>query len=604
MKNKITKQERITINKRRFILQGFFGVVFGGIFLRLWNLQIVRGAEYKKLSDANHIRLLYVGGLRGLIYDKQNKVVAKNILSYNLYGSSRKWSQLEKVMRKVSVTLGIPYKSLRANFEFNLKISPYSNVKVYDGLTWEQVSLIEAYQEEFSNVYINVSQIRHYLFSNYFAPFIGYTNLIDKEELKKISKDKIESAYFFGKSGVEKSYNDQLIGRDGKIRIEINSANKIISSQYLSPSQKGNNIYLNIDSDLQIKLYKVFQKRKGAAVVMNPHNGKVLAMCSNPSFDANRFSSFLSPENWEKILKDNKGVFNNRCIQGLYSPGSTFKMLIAIAALEEGIIDENYEYTCRGNLKVNRKIYYCWKKSGHKKIGIIQAIAQSCNTFFYQLGLELGVDKIYEYAVKMGFNAPTNIDIPNEKSGIIPNKEWKKRVHNDRWYFGETVGVSIGQNYVSTTPLQLLCYVNAIINGGSLIEPRIVDYIQQKEKKVIPLQAKKLTRIKPEYLNMMLEGMRSSVTSSDGTNRILKNSNFTSGGKTGTTEVINSQTKRRILKEKGQLDPSLENHAWFTGFAPAHNPKYSIVVLIENGKKGTNAALLAKEIFYHYFQQS
>lgn len=599
-----TKQERGIITRRKIIFQGFLGVGFCSIFIRLWKLQIINGNYYKKLSEENRIRLLSVGGLRGLIYDNKKRIIAKNIPSYNLFVSSRNLKEIQQTLKKISFTIGVPYESLLENFQLNLKISSFENIKVYGGLNWKQVSLIEAYQEEFFKAYIDVSQTRQYLFSEFLAHLVGYTNSASKEDQQKLSSHQIQSANFVGKSGIEKKYNQQLLGGDGKIRVEINSSSKIINTQYINPSRKGNNIFLNIDAEKQEQLYKIFGKNKGAAIMMDPYTGKILAMCSSPSFDPNTFSKFLSQEDWEDLFQSKKGLLNNRCIQGVYSPGSTFKMLIALAALEEGIIDENYEYNCVGHYKVNRKNYYCWKRSGHQNINLVQALAQSCNTFFYQLGLELGIEKIYEYAIKLGFNSPTGIDIPNEKMGLIPNKEWKKKIHKDRWYLGETVGVSIGQNYVTVTPLQLICYVNAIINGGYLIQPRIVNYIiEGKKKALIETQRKKID-VSDKNLRLILDGMRASVSSKKGTNRRLKNEIFSAGGKTGTTQLISEQTKQRIIKTQGQLDPSLENHAWFTGFTPADNPKYSLVVLIENGKKGSNAAALAKKIFYNYFYKN
>ena len=601
MKDNITKQEKGTITRRKIIFQSFLGIVFGSIFFRLWNLQIVNGSRYKKLSEENRIRLLFVGGLRGLIYDNKKKVVAKNIPSYDLFVSSRSLKTIEKTLRKISFTIGVPYDSLLATFKLNLKISRFENIKIYINLNWKQVSLIEAYQEEFPKIYIDVSQVRQYLFSEYLVHLVGYTNLAGKEDFKKLSFNQVQSASFVGKSGIEKMYNKQLLGRDGKIRLEINSSNKILNTQYVEPSHKGNNIFLNINAEKQIQLYKIFGDRRGAAIVMDPHKGKVLAMCSNPSFDPNQFSTFLSKEEWKKLFQSKEGFLNNRCIQGIYSPGSTFKMLIALAALEEGLIDESYEYNCVGHYKVNRKNYSCWKKSGHKTIALVQALAQSCNTFFYQLGLELGIERIYEYAVKFGFSKLTGIDIPNEKKGVIPNKKWKEEMYKDKWYLGETIGVSIGQNYVGVTPLQLICYINAIVNGGILIQPRIVDYIVQgKNKEVIKTQRKYLG-LRPKNLNLVLDGMRASVISKKGTNRRLQNNIFSAGGKTGTTQLISNQTRKKIIKKEGKLSPSLENHAWFAGFAPAYNPKYSIVVLLENGKKGTNATALAKQVFYNYF---
>ena len=601
MVESINKQEKIVLRRREFIIKGSLGCTFVVLGARLWNLQLINGNHYKKLSEENRIHLISISGTRGLIYDKKNSLLAKNLISYDLVVIPDKHKDIRKIFQKVSSTLGIPYRSLLNNFKINKKRTRFVAIKIYNNLTWKQVTLVEAYQEEFPGISVDISQIRYYTHKKILIHALGYMNQINLKNLKEININQVKSASFIGNSGIEKYYNSQLLGTDGSLRIENNSAGKVIESQYVKTPVSGSNLHLNLDLDLQIHIYSVLKERKGAVIVMNPQNGKVIAMCSNPTFNPNRFSSFLSQKEWSELINNTKGFLNNRCVQGLYSPGSTFKMVVAIAALEEGLIDEEFTYTCNGHYKLNNKLYYCWKKSGHGKINLIQAIAASCNTFFYQIGLKLGVDKIYEYATKLQLGEISGIDLPTEKKGTIPNKAWKEKNKKSRWFLGETVGVSIGQSYITVTPIQLLTYLNAMVNGGNIIQPRILDYIDQPRQKIDKINIEHLG-FDPKNLELILEGMRQSVSSKIGTSKSAANSTFSIGGKTGTTQVISYKTRRKIIEEKGKLDSELEDHAWFIGFAPAKEPQLTIAVLLENGKAGRYAAATARQILQPYFR--
>ena len=598
----VSKQEKHILNRREFIIKGSLGTAFTVLGIRLWNLQLINGNKYKKLSEENRIHLIPISGVRGLIYDKKNSLLAKNLISYDLVIIDNNQKNFSKTFQKISSTLGIPYRSLLSNFKINKKKERFVAVKIYNNLTWKQVVLVEAYQEEFPGVSIDVSQIRYYAYDNLLVHVLGYMNKIDLKSLKKINPTQVKSAYFIGNSGVEKYYNSQLLGTDGGLRIENDSAGKIINSQYVKNPVTGNNIHLNLDLDLQMHVYSVLKQRKGAVIVMEPQNGKVIAMCSNPTFNPNRFSSFLSQKEWLNLTNNKQGFLNNRCVQGLYSPGSTFKMVVAIAALEEGLIDEKFTYTCNGHYKLNSRLYYCWKRSGHGKINLVQAIAASCNTFFYQLGLKLGVDIIHKYATKLQLGKISGIDLPNEKKGIIPNKKWKEKNKKSRWFLGETIGVSIGQSYTTVTPIQLLTYLNALVNGGNIIQPRVLNYIEQQGQKAENKLKIQHLGFDPKNLALIIEGMNQSVSSKVGTSRSAANSSFSMGGKTGTTQVISYKTRRKIIEEKGSLNPELEDHAWFVGFAPVQDPQVSIVILLENGKTGKHAAATSKEILLPYFR--
>jgi len=420
------------------------------------------------------------------------------------------------------------------------------------------------------------------------------------------------SAKVIGQEGVEREYNNTLIGVDGGVQVEVDSGGRIIKTLKSIDPSPGSDIKLNIISKLQGEIESIMGNRKGAAILMNPQNGEVYSMVSQPSFDPNEFSQGLSFERWKYLSTSPDKILHNKCIQGTYSPGSTFKMLVAAAALELGIIDAETEHLCEGHYRFSRKVVHCWKRSGHGNLNVIEALEQSCNIFFYKIAMEIGVDNIYKYAHEMGLGQLTGIDLYNEKKGLIPNKAWKLKKFKEHWYPGETLPVGIGQGYVSTTPIQMLNYVSVIANNGFLLKPRVVNSIinnqsQDKDNLASRIQKTPIKKTKVDLtqntLAILREGMRLNVQSSKGTGKHANSEIVSIAGKTGTTQIVSYKTRARIKKEKGVVDSKYFDHAWFTGFAPFENPSIAIALLIENGKAGKNAAILVKKILEYYFTE-
>ena len=381
------------------------------------------------------------------------------------------------------------------------------------------------------------------------------------------------------------------------------------------------NNFLPRSLSLQKKIESIFGDRKGSAIIMNPRSGAVSAMVNTPLFDPNIFAQGISLEDWNRLRLDPDHVLNNKCIHGTFSPGSTFKMVVAIAGLEMGIIDYDSEYLCEGVLKYNRLRVHCWKRSGHGNLNVVGALENSCNIFFYELALEIGVDKIKEYANRLGLGKLTGVDLPNEKSGLIPDKAWKRKQKNEKWFIGETLPVAIGQGYVTTTPLQLVNYINVIANNGMLLQPRIAkDFIyngssqaQEVDEKQSPNNespkiepnnvVKRNVELNPSILEIIREGMLKNVQSDNGTGKHARSELVLVSGKTGTTQVVSYKTRAKMMREKGEVNEKYFDHAWFVGFAPSENPTMSVVVLLENGQAGKNAAKMAKRIIDYYFTE-
>lgn len=607
-------EELQLFSRRDLIIRSIIGVPFGAIIWRLWNLQVKNGIKYRNLSKGNRIRIRLLAAPRGIIYDRNSQILAKNIPSYSLMLTREDAPDVSQLLKKISLTCKIPLGSLEKALKAQRKIPKFQPAQIAENLTMRQTALIGTYQEEFSGVSIDVLPRRYYSLQNTSAHILGYMNEITKSQLKKLPINKIQSAKKVGQEGIEAVYNQQLIGTDGGKQIEVDNSGREIK-EYPNPVNPtpGNDIVLAIDERVQKRVEKIMGSRQGSVVVMNPHNGEILAMVSLPSFDSNEFSQGLSNKRWHELKNHPSHVLSNKCIQGVYSPGSTFKMVVAAAALEEGVIKPETEIMCEGYFRLNRKKYKCWKRAGHGKLNVIQAIENSCNVFFHKVAMELGVDKISEYANKFGLGRLTNIDLFNEVSGLIPNKKWHFKKYGREWQMGDTPHIAIGQGFTLVTPLQLVNYVSIIANGGKRVRPHLVKKVIQN----IPVEKDGMAKIdrktvliqpiaepidlKPETIKILKMGMMGNVDEEYGTGVTARSNIVSIAGKTGTTQVISNEMRDKILREKGVIQKKFLDHAWFVSFAPVEKPKIAAVVMIEHGRSGRNAARLTRQIMEYYF---
>lgn len=605
-------EELQLFNRRELLIRSAMAIPFAAIIWRLWDLQVKNGNTYKELSKGNRIRLKSTPAPRGIIYDRNGVILAKNIPAYILNLVREDVPDIPKVLNKISLTLQIPLKDMERELQAQQKTARFNPIQIYQDLTMRQIALIETYQEEFPGISIEVSPRRYYPLLKTGAHIFGYMNQITKAQLKNLPRNKMKSARIIGQEGIEAVYNKYLIGTDGGKQVEVNSIGREIKTY---PNQiepvPGNDLVLSIDSDLQKEVERIMGDRKGSVIVMNPHNGEVLTMASLPAFDPNEFSQGLSIKRWRELRNHPEHILNNKCIGGGYSPGSTFKMVVAAAALEEKIITPETEIKCEGYFRLKRAIMHCWKRSGHGLLNVAQAIENSCNVFFYKVSMELGIDKIKEYADAFGLGKNTGVDLLHENSGLVPDSDWKMRRFNKEWQRGETPIVAIGQGFLTVTPLQLLNYVNVIANGGFLIRPRIAKHIintsiqgnnskngsQILETPII----KNKVDIAPDTLAILKKGMELNVQGNDGTGKHARSRVVSVAGKTGTTQVVSYQTREEIRKAHGDVSEEFYNHAWFVGFAPVENPLIASVVMIEHGRAGRNAAMLSRKIYDYYF---
>ncbi|MCX7856974.1 MAG: penicillin-binding protein 2 [Deltaproteobacteria bacterium] len=562
--------------------------------IRLWHLQIIKGEEMRKLSEQNRIRIQKLYAPRGTIYDKKGRILAETRPSFNLYIVPEDIKDFNQTVDGIARLLNIEREEIVEKLSFSKELPPSFPVKIKSDLTIDEVAKVEAQRVYLPGVLVQVEPKRYYPHGEIFSHLIGYVSEISNEELK-MHKGYSPGDYI-GKYGLEKFYEDYLRGRDGERRVEVDAMGREIRVLETKEPIPGNNLYLNVDLDVQMAIYKVLEKKSGGAVVLDTTSGGVIALVSRPGFDPNRLVSGVKKEEWVKLVSDRNHPLQNRVIQGRYPPGSTFKLLVAIAALEDGTIDEKTSFLCRGGLFFGNRLFRCWKEKGHGNVSVHKGIVESCDVFFYNVGLKIGVDRIHEMAKILGVMEMSGVDLPGEKKGFVPCSEWKIKTQGQKWYEGETLSVSIGQGAVWLTPMGMATLASLIANEGILYKPQIVNRIVSPEGNVIKTfkpEIRKEVHISSKTIEIIKKAMWGVVNEPTGTAFGSRTSIAEMSGKTGTAQTASSQKASR------------GDHAWFVAFAPFSNPEIAISVIVEYGGHGAQAAApVAKIITEEYFKES
>lgn len=566
------------------------------LLIRLWDLQIMRGSEMKRLSEQNRIRINKIVAPRGVIYDRKGRIIADTRPSFNIYISHEDMKNFDQTIDGLTALIKISKEEIMEKLE-TAKGQPASfPVKIKSDVSLDDVAKIEANRVYLPGVNIQVEPKRFYHYGKMFAHLVGYVSEISDEELKKKEYQNYSPGDFIGRYGLERSYETYLRGVDGEKRVEVDSRGREMRILEQKNPIPGNSIYLNVDLDIQGAVDKAFENKRGGCIAVDPKTGGVIALVSSPTFDPNKFVSGITKEEWQIIALDKKHPLQNRVIQGRYPPGSTFKIVPAIKGLELGIIDERTSFSCRGGFSYGGRVFRCWKKGGHGNINVHRAIVESCDVFFYNLGLRLGVDRIHEISDLIGLGRVTGIDLPGEKDGLIPSTQWKKKVYGKPWFEGETVSVSIGQGAVWLTPIQLVQLASFVANEGINYKPMIVNRIVSQEGKVIKTFEPVMNtdaRLKKETIRIVKDGMKGVVNEGGGTAYGSRLEHISMSGKTGTAQSVG---------EKGK---NLGDHAWFIAYAPSDNPAIAISVLVEHGGHGSSvAAPVAKTITEAMFKEN
>ncbi len=601
--NLLNGPEPVEFRQRLKIIIVVILVALTILLVRLWYLQVIKGDDFKQRSENNSVRFRKIMPLRGLIMDRNRHVVVDNHPSFDILYMPSRGKDPERLIEKLKEL----YKSRSLDFSyeqpFPKNIKPYLPVRLEKNVSMDKVAVVETNALDLPGIYINVSPVRLYIDGEIIAPVIGYTGEINKEELE--NDDEYASGDILGKHGVEKFLDSYIRGRRGAELVEVNVYGKEIKNLGRIDPVSGYNVILTIDADLQKTAWDAFEGRAGAAVALDPRDGSVLAMVSSPSFDPNLFNSGISSEQWNKLINNPLTPLSNRAISGQYPPGSTYKLIVAAAALEEGIITPDTKFFCDGFFDSGNRTFRCWQKKGHGHISLHRAIVESCDVYFYNVGKLLGVDKIAHYARLLGLGNATGIDLPNEKSGLIPTKQWKLAKMKEPWQMGETISISIGQGFDLVTPLQLAYAYSTVANGGNLWQPHIVKSIETTDgrlyKEFLPAKKEEVPFSDEtfDFLNRALWGV---VNEPTGTGKAARRPGADVCGKTGTAQVIGLPENEKARREK-KIGVFQRDHALFVCFAPLKNPEIAIAVIVENaGHGGSVAAPIARKILDAYFE--
>jgi len=589
--------------KRLTRITFFVLIVFGVLFVRLWFLQIINGAGYRIQSENNSIALRDILPFRGLIFDRNGQLLVDNRPSFILGVIPEDIKDLDGLMGDLRRLAEIDSLSAKNKIKEALKWDPFNPVYIKKGLTRDELARIETNIFSLPGVIIEVKPKRHYLYNTLAAHLIGYLGEIDRKQLNGKGYEENKLGDFVGKFGIEKKWQRYLNGVRGGQQVEVDASGRRLRVLYKKAADPGFNVYLTIDKDLQMLAERSLYNKAGAIVAMNPGSGEILAMASSPSFDPNEFAKGMDKRQWERLVSNRFFPLQNRAISGQYPPASLFKTVVALAGLEEGVIDPKEKIFCGGSYSFKGRTYRDYKRDGHGYVDLHRALVESCDVYFYKMAQKIGIDTIAKYAKRLGLNRVTGLQLGDEKPGLIPNKAWKLRRWHAPWEDGETLSVAVGQSFTLVTPIQIARFISALFNGGLLFRPQATKWIGRgnKEKKFeFKPDVAGHWGLKKENMELVKKALIGVVNGPHGTGKRAKLDRIRVAGKTGTAQVIASPVEEGPVKER-HVPYKFRDHAWFMAVAPAKNPVIALAIIMEHsGQGGIVAAPTAKNIFESY----
>ena len=573
------------------------------ILARLWFLQIQSGSKYREKADNNRVRMLDIVAPRGNILDSEGRTIITNRPSFNIVWVKEDSPDPDEIIKKLSLILDEEIADLLKKVREAADNPRHIPILLKEDIDWKTLVYIENNHYELPGIRIEVLPMRNYLFEDLGSHMIGYTGEINQQELDERKQDIYQGGDQIGKRGFEKLYEKELRGEKGILYMEVDAHG--FEQRQLKGREPlpGNDLQLTIDLDLQLEAEKAMAGKAGAVIAMDVNSGRILVFASAPAVHLEDFVGGISTKNWQGLLNDIKRPLVHKTIQGQYPPGSTYKVVTALAGLAKGMINSSTVFYCSGSMTFGNRRYGCWKEGGHGPVSLHRALAESCDVYFYRVGLLVGVDVLAEYANSMGLGHKTNIAFEYEKSGLIPTANWKKLAKGEPWQEGETLSIAIGQGFNLVTPLQVCQMTAALANGGMLYKPFLVEKIIDPEGQVIkefdPTVDVELMGL-DNYLALIRDGLVGAVNDRHGPGNAAKLNDITVAGKTGTAQVVAMEK----FKETDEEDVAYKHrdHAWFTSFAPAENPEIAVTVLVEHGGHGGSAAApVAKKVLEKYF---
>ena len=600
----LNPEEPDHLDRRLRIVSIFMGLIFCILFLKLFFLQIIKGPHYREIALKRSLRVFPLAAPRGNIYDRRGILLAGNSPSFTLALDPQtvRGERGDRVLKKLAELMGEPFPALKQRYLIARREARGNQVLLAFNLDRDIVAQIEARRFYLPGVEILVEPMRYYPYGKKIFHLVGYVSRINSRELKRLSSKGFTAQDFIGRAGLEALFDDELRGKKGRRLVEIDALGRIRQVVAEEPPVIGKSLILTVDAFLQELANNLFEDKSGAMVVMDPRDGRLLALVSHPAVDPKSFIEGFSPEEWDQILKDIKHPLLNKALSA-YHPGSTFKVVTAMAALEKGVVTPSTTIYCPGYYRLGKRIFRCWRSWGHGDVNLVKALEVSCDTYFYRVGEEVGIDFLSKIAKACGLGQKTGLGFPEERIGLIPDRQWKLRVYKEPWQRGETLNVAIGQGQVLVTPLQMAKLLSAIVNGGYLYRPWCVTQLLDPYGEVIknfqPAPERRLPA-RPQTLKVIRQGLVAAVNGPNGTGRAAALSGILVGGKTGTAQIVGMK-KKRVKSE--DLPYLKRDHAWFMAFAPAENPEVVVVVFVEHGGHGGSAAApLAGKFLKAYFK--
>jgi len=595
------------LNTRIHVIQVLFGAVLVLYLFAFWYLQIVKVDYYRRLSDNNRLRRVTIMPLRGVITDAEHRVLANNRVAFNVRLDREKVTDMKTFFPRLAGILEMPESTLRDRIARYRGRPVFEPVVLKEDVDLAEAAYIESRRLELRGLSVEVESRRNYLYGPLAAHALGYVGEVSEDQIKTDPSGEYELGEIVGKDGVERQYDEDLKGDKGWKQVVVNSLGREI--QEIEAGRKpdpGRALRLSLDLDLQRALEAAYADEAGSAVFLDPASGAILAIISRPAYDPNVFAHRFSQDIWGGLVNDPRRPLQNRVSMSKFAPGSVFKIVMSIAALEDGIATPARGDHCTGTWRFGEKVYQCWavRKGGHGYLTMREAIIQSCNIYFYHLGNDMGIDRISKWAHRFGFGEPTGVDLPHEESGTVPDPDWKRRtvLRDPIWHPGETISVSIGQGAIEVTPIQMAMFAAAIGNGGTLYRPHLLlsrevrEGIEEDERQDYVIRR---VELRPRTLEVIRDAMWG-VVNEDGTGGRAKIAGRDICAKTGTAQVF--RASRDIDADK--LPKDKRDHAWFVGFAPKDNPRIAWAVFVQNGGHGgTTAAPIARAVLERFFQK-
>lgn len=574
-------------------------LLFGIIFLRLWLLQLVEGEQLRQRSESNRIRTYELPPWRGMILDRQGEILVDNRPSFDLLVLMEDVPDPVLLARRLTSLLHLDNKALVTQLE-TAREAKLHTARLKTNLTWEEMALVETYKAELPGVFIQIAPKREYRHKGLAPHVLGYLGEISEAQLKSGRFPNYKVGDYLGRAGIEAAWEDYLRGERGFRRLEVDAYGRELGQLELKLPTSGANLHLTLDLSLQREAEACLEGKMGAIVALETQTGKILALASSPAYSPEAFERGLTTQEWQALVNRKDHPLENRALRGQYPPGSTFKIVMAVAALEEKIITPRTAFVCTGALEVGDHVFHCWKSSGHGSVNLRQAMAASCDVYFYQLGRRLGIERIAKWSRQFGLGEPTGLKLDREMPGLVASAAWKLARFRSPWREGDTCSVAIGQGYNLVTPLQMAQVVAAVANGGIIYEPQLVEKVASPTGEVLhqfrPVIKRRLGA-HPSTLATIREALEAVV--SQGTGRRAALPHLQVAGKTGTAQVT-AIDREKTGKKKARLD----HHAWFVAYAPAEEPQVAVSVLVEHGGQGGEvAAPLARRILAAYLHK-